>query len=117
MRFERDVWIFRGGRWVFLTADDVAAMLNFTADTIRRLAAAGQMPARKIAGRWRFEADQVRAYVRGEWHSTSELPAGPGGLDSQYAVALFGSPVALPTSGSQKSTRPRFEIVTGGKSS
>lgn len=50
--------------------DEAARFLQCNADTVRRLAAAGSIPARKPGRRWIFDPDQLRAYVRGEWHST-----------------------------------------------
>jgi excisionase family DNA binding protein len=101
---------------MFLTAAEAAKKLRCNADTVRRLAAAGNIPARKVGRRWLFEPQQLRAFVRGEWHSTNDRPAVPGGLDSQYAVALFAEAPARETGSRLKNTKARFGIVSGGKS-
>lgn len=100
---------------MFLSADEAAAVLRCNADTVRRLAASGTIPGRKLGRRWLFDPDQLRAYVRGEWHSSSERPAGRGGLDSQYAVALFDAPATPRTAPSPKSTKRPFDCDSGGK--
>jgi excisionase family DNA binding protein len=101
---------------MFLTAAEAAKKLHCNADTVRRLAAAGNIPARKVGRRWLFEPEQLRAFVRGEWHSTNDRPADPGGLDSQYAVSLFDAAPALRTGSRPKNTRRPFALVSGDKS-
>jgi excisionase family DNA binding protein len=102
---------------MFLTAEEAAKECHCTPDTMRRGAAAGTIPARKIGRRWLFEPEQLRAYVRGEWHSANERPAVPGGLDSQFAVGAFGRAAAQLTGKLPKNSRPRLELVTGDKPS
>jgi excisionase family DNA binding protein len=100
---------------VILNADQAAELLHCAPDTVRRLASSGEIPGRKLGRRWLFEVEQLRAYVRGEWHSTNDRPAALGGLDSQYAVALFGAPATPRTDSLLRSTRRPFVIASGGR--
>ena len=43
----------------WLTAEEVAAMYGVSAPTIRRLAAAGEIPATRIGRQWRFDPSVV----------------------------------------------------------
>ena len=49
-----------------LTREDAAALLKVSPRTIQRLLKAGELPGRKVGGQWRFDRDQLRAWVRGE---------------------------------------------------
>lgn len=102
---------------MFLTVEQAAKELHCNVDTVRRLAAADKIPARKVGRRWLFDPEQLRQYVRGEWRSINEAPAVPGGLDSQLAVRLFAEAPAPQTKSSPQNSRPLFGIVTGGKQS
>lgn len=55
-----------------LTTDQVARLLHTDPSTVRRLAAAGTVPAHRVPGLkgWRFLLDEVVAWVR-------EQPGGP----------------------------------------
>jgi excisionase family DNA binding protein len=55
------------GSTIFLTTDEAAELLRWTADTVRRKASAGQLPGIRLGRHWRFEREQLHAYVRGEW--------------------------------------------------
>ncbi len=46
---------------IMKSADEVADALNVHAATVRRLAAAGQLPALKVGSQWRFNIDAVKA--------------------------------------------------------
>jgi excisionase family DNA binding protein len=100
---------------MFLTVEQAAKELHANVDTVRRKAAEGSIPARKFGRRWLFDPEQLRQYVRGEWRSTNEAPAVPGGLDSQLAVRLFAEAPAPPTKKTPQNTKQPFGIVTGGK--
>jgi excisionase family DNA binding protein len=52
-----DDW--RRHRPVILNAEQVAELLQTTVVTVRRLARDGELPARKIGGRWVFVQDRV----------------------------------------------------------
>ncbi len=100
---------------MFLTADEAALELRMTPDGVRRLAAVGRIPARKVGRRWLFEPDQLRSFVRNEWQSTNERPGVPGGLDSQYAVSLFAEAPEHSTEKKPRNSRPRSATDTGGR--
>ncbi len=100
---------------MFLTADEAALELRMTPDGVRRLAAVGSIPGRKVGRRWLFDPDQLKAYVRNEWQSTNERPGVPGGLDSQYAASLFAEAREPMTVRKQKNSRPRSATDTGGR--
>lgn len=102
---------------MFLTVEEAAPLLHTTPDTIRRKAAAGTMPGRKVGRRWLFDPDQLKEYVRGTWRSTNERPGVPGGLDSQLVVNLFADPLAQPIGRGRKNSRPHLERATGGRKS
>jgi len=46
---------------IMKSADEVADALNVHAATVRRLAAAGQLPALKVGSQWRFDMNAVTA--------------------------------------------------------
>lgn len=96
--------------------DEARRYLRCNADTVRRKAAEGSIPGRRLGRRWLFDPEQLKAYVRGEWHSISDHPAGLGGLDSQYAVSLFGEAPEPRNAKKPKNTKRRLELVSGGRS-
>jgi excisionase family DNA binding protein len=100
---------------VFLTVEEAAPLLHTTPDTVRRKAAAGSIPGRKVGRRWLFDPDQLKSFVRGEWQSTSERPGVPGGYDSQLAVRLFEEAPKLSTEQKQRNSKPRSASATGDK--
>jgi len=50
-----------------LTLQQAAAMLQVSERTIQRMVKRGEIPGTRIGGQWRFDRDQLRAMVRGEW--------------------------------------------------
>jgi excisionase family DNA binding protein len=48
------------------TAREVAAMLRCHWYTVMALARSGKLRGRKIAGKWRFTADQIHQYVQAD---------------------------------------------------
>lgn len=48
-----------------LIVKEVAALLQVSQQTVYRLANAGAIPAFRVAGAWRFDADAIRAWVGG----------------------------------------------------
>ncbi|MGH8218653.1 MAG: helix-turn-helix domain-containing protein [Steroidobacteraceae bacterium] len=101
-----------------LTVGEAAKILRCNLDTVRRLAACGKIPARKLGKRWLFDPEQLRAYVRGEWQSSGEIrPMAPGGSDSELAARLFAEAPTPRSERRPKSTSRAFAIVTGGRSS
>jgi len=86
---------------------EAAAFLGAHKETIRRLAAGGQLPGVKVGRSWRFIQDDLVVYMRSkyasavtsqgavrsnqQWHFTKEIPR--GGLvlpimDKEYREAL-----------------------------
>lgn len=57
-----------------LTSDDVAEMLQWTSEHVRRLARAGRMPAFKLGREWRFSEATVMEWVASGQPSPSEQP-------------------------------------------
>lgn len=47
-----------------INAHEVAAMTSFTANTIRRMARQGRIPARKVGARTRFDVAEIEAWLR-----------------------------------------------------
>ncbi len=58
-----------------LTLIQAAEMLQITQRTLQRIVKKGEVPGRQVGGQWRFERDQLREMVRGEWSParTSEI--------------------------------------------
>ncbi|MEN8006584.1 MAG: helix-turn-helix domain-containing protein [Candidatus Krumholzibacteriota bacterium] len=50
-----------------LTLQQAAEMLQISERTIQRMLKAGEIPGTRIGGQWRFDRDQLRSMVRGEW--------------------------------------------------
>ncbi len=50
----------------YLTAHQVAEMLQLNVESIYDLAKEGRIPATKICGRWRFDTGEIR-----DWFKTS----------------------------------------------
>ncbi len=89
----------------FLTAEDVARQLHTTEDFVRRQAAEGKLPARKVGRRWLFHPELLDKYMRNEWPSTSEKPADPGTSSSHLAERLFAEAADRQTAHSPKNTK------------
>lgn len=49
-----------------LTTDEVANLLRLQPDTVRKLAASGDLRAAKIGREWRYEPDDVDLFVAGK---------------------------------------------------
>jgi excisionase family DNA binding protein len=98
----------------YYTVEDVAEKLHMGEDAIRRKAAEGSIPARKVGKRWLFHPDLLDKYLRNEWRSTNENPAVPGGSDSHLAARLFAEAAVLETAPSPRNTKPRSGRGTSG---
>jgi excisionase family DNA binding protein len=55
-----------------MTIEQAADMLQVSARTIHRMVRKGQMPGRQVGSQWRFDRDQLRQWVRGEWKPTEK---------------------------------------------
>jgi len=51
-----------------LTLQQAADLLQISERTIQRMLKRGEIPGTQIGGQWRFDRDQLRALVRGEWN-------------------------------------------------
>ncbi|MGW5301718.1 helix-turn-helix domain-containing protein [Rhodococcus aetherivorans] len=62
----------------WMSADDIAAHLGVTKDTVYAWIADKSMPAHKVGRLWKFQASEVDAWVRhgGASESTEAPPAG-----------------------------------------
>jgi len=49
-----------------LTVDEVSKFLKVTPETVRQLAARGEMPGRKIGNRWRFSPLAIHLWLIGD---------------------------------------------------
>lgn len=56
MKNENEVW----------TIGEVAEFLRIKPETVRRLAKAGEIPARKLGGNWRFLKSEIINYMWGD---------------------------------------------------
>lgn len=52
-----------------LTLQQAAEMLQISERTIQRMLKTGEIPGAQIGGQWRFDREQIRAMVRGEWQT------------------------------------------------
>ena len=50
-----------------LTLDEVAIFLKVGKRTVYRLAAAGEIPAFKLGGSWRFRRSELEAWITKKW--------------------------------------------------
>lgn len=50
-----------------LTMQQAAEMLQISERTIQRMLKKGEIPGSQVGGQWRFDREQLRAMVRGEW--------------------------------------------------
>lgn len=50
-----------------LTLQQAATMLQLSERTIQRMLKKGEIPGTQVGGQWRFDREQLRALVRGEW--------------------------------------------------
>ena len=50
-----------------LTLQQAAEMLQISERTLQRMLKKGEIPGTQIGGQWRFDRDQLRALVRGDW--------------------------------------------------
>ncbi|MBC8426910.1 helix-turn-helix domain-containing protein [bacterium] len=55
-----------------LTLGQAAELLQVSERTIQRMVKRGEMPGTQIGGQWRFDRDQIKALVRGEWRPTPD---------------------------------------------
>lgn len=101
----------------FFTVEDVARQLHTTEDTVRRKAAEGSIPARKVGRRWLFHPDLLDKYMRNEWRSTNESKAEVGGSDSLYAARLFDEAPRQQIESAPKNSRRRYGSGSGGRRS
>jgi excisionase family DNA binding protein len=50
-----------------MTIDQAAEMLQVSTRTVHRMVKQGKMPGRQVGSQWRFEREQLREWVRGDW--------------------------------------------------
>ncbi len=59
-----------------LTCDEVARLLRVSAETVRQLATAGDLPGRKVGRAWRFPQKAIEKYIlAGAGSTVAALPA------------------------------------------
>lgn len=57
-----------------LTKHEVAALLTLTPETVARMAARGELPARRVANRYRFDRAEVEAWLSRQRVAAREVP-------------------------------------------
>jgi len=83
-----------------MTTDEAAALLRVPAAELERLATRGEVPARLVAGEWRFNRDALLAWINGDWKLIRTLAA-PGAqtkaetAESQGAAAPANGPAPI----------------------
>jgi len=67
-----------------MTAGQAAAYLQVHAATVYRMARAGELPVRKVRGRWRFSRRQLLAWLEAQDRVGPTAPEdGPGGATGE----------------------------------
>ncbi len=61
----------------WLSADDIAAHLGVTKDTVYTWIADNAMPAHKVGRLWKFQTSEVDEWVRGGGTAATEEPLPP----------------------------------------
>jgi len=60
-------------REMLLTKHEVAERLGLSPETVSRMARRGELPSRMVAGRYRFDPDEIQ-----EWLDRQRVPARAG---------------------------------------
>ena len=60
------------GKHRFLTAREVAELLRLNVETIYILVAKDQLPAVRVGGRWRFDEQELREWLKSQPSSSPE---------------------------------------------
>lgn len=66
-------------RW--MTLAEVATYLQVSKDSVYRMAQRGQIPASKVVGQWRFDQQEIDAWMRSE-RCRSAAPRNQNGEES-----------------------------------
>ena len=59
-----------------LTLKQAADLLQVSERTLQRIVKNGEVPGTQVGGQWRFDREQLREMVRGEWRPPHEEPKG-----------------------------------------
>jgi len=59
-----------------LTLKQAADFLQISERTLQRIVKIGEVPGTQVGGQWRFDREQLRGMVRGEWLPPHEEPTG-----------------------------------------
>jgi excisionase family DNA binding protein len=59
-----------------LTLIQAAELLQISERTLQRIVKKGEVPGIQVGGQWRFDREQLRELVRGEWQSPPEGETG-----------------------------------------
>jgi len=59
-----------------MTLLEAAEMLQVSERTLQRLVSNGEVPGVQVGGQWRFDRDQLKEMVRGEWRPTEKEESG-----------------------------------------
>ena len=60
---------------ILKTTEEVAEILNVSAITVQRMAANNEIPARKVAGRWRFDSSELDTWLNTNLSGSSNASA------------------------------------------
>ncbi len=66
-----------------LTLKQAADLLQISERTLQRIVKAGEVPGAQVGGQWRFDRDQLREMVRGEWRPPQEGESGKDLVESE----------------------------------
>lgn len=69
---------------VLLTVKEVASYLQVNPTTVYRLLRASEIPAFKVGGDWRFEADRIEAWLRANQRGNDTVASRGGPFDRRY---------------------------------
>jgi len=59
-----------------LTLQEAAELLQISERTLQRLVSKSEVPGVQVGGQWRFDRDQLKEMVRGEWQPPSTEESG-----------------------------------------
>lgn len=78
-----------------LTLKQAADYLQISERTLQRIVKAGEVPGTQVGGQWRFEREQLREMVRGQWSPPHDEPQGQQLVESESLKLGVEIPEAL----------------------
>lgn len=99
--------------------EEAAAYLGMAPSTLRKRAAAGNVPGAKPGRRWMFRLADLEQYFdarRPQCRSIAAPTLRTGGVDSSSTIERSASQLAHEIRAKRRSLKPRLALVPGGRS-